>query len=95
MEHHVYFWLNEGADTHAFEQGLKSLLSVEHVESGAWGKQAETPERPVTDKTWDYALSLTFPSIEEHDHYQIDPIHDIFVENNKDRWNKVLVCDMA
>lgn len=94
MEHHVYFWLKEGVDKSAFEQALGSLLAIEYISSGSWGKQASTSERPVTDKTWDYALSLKFDTIKNHDLYQADDQHDVFVEAQKDKWSKVLVMDM-
>ncbi len=94
MEHHVYFWIKKDADHKAFEHGLETLLSIDTVVEGSWGRQAKTEERPVTDKTWTYALSLKFDSIADHDTYQVDEIHDMFVEANKDKWEKVLVMDM-
>lgn len=98
MEHHVYFWLKEekkdAESIAAFEAGLVELLKIKHIASGIWGKSADTPERPVTDKSFDYAISLKFDTMEAHDIYQDDPDHDIFVDAFKDWWDKVLVMDV-
>lgn len=99
MEHHVYFWLNEefkGGDAcREFEAGMDKLLGIGSIASSIWGKQAGTPERAVTDKTWDYALSIKFASVADHDSYQEDSAHHEFVEAFKDRWEKVLVMDVG
>jgi len=97
MQHHVYFWLKEEHKTDAsraeFEKGLNDMATNSHVAKGGWGKPAATPERPVTDKSWDYALYCSFGTLVEHDAYQVDPDHDVFVADHKDRWEKVLVMD--
>ncbi|MBK1830197.1 Dabb family protein [Verrucomicrobiaceae bacterium R5-34] len=99
MEHHVYFWLKEenqnDADRAAFEQGMTELLKIENIASGIWGKSAATPERPVTDKSFDYALSLKFDSIEQHNIYQDHAEHHVFVDKFKDLWASAKVMDVA
>ncbi|MEM6910540.1 MAG: Dabb family protein [Verrucomicrobiota bacterium] len=97
MEHHVYFWLNEEGQSHStlFEAALEKLLAIESVSSGTWGRPAATPERPVIDRSWDYGLSLRFESVAAHDAYQVDPLHEEFVESQNARWSKVLVMDLA
>jgi len=99
MEHHVYFWLKEDSkgdeSCRGFEAGMEKLLEIGTIASGVWGRQAGTPERPVTDKTWDYALSLKFDSVADHNSYQDDPDHHVFVEAFKDRWAKVQVMDVG
>lgn len=99
MEHHVYFWLKEerknDADCAAFEQGLAALFEIENVAGGCWGKPADTPVRPVTDNTFDYALSMQFDTIEEHNIYQDHPDHHVFVERFKDFWQQVKVMDVG
>lgn len=98
MQHHVYFWLKAEHKTDAsraeLEKGLQHCCDVKSVASGGWGKPAATPARPVTDKTWDYSLYLTFGTIDDHNAYQVDPDHDIFVAENKHRWEKVVVMDV-
>ena len=100
MEHHVYFWLNEDRQTDNdrvfFEKGIEALLLSPNVASSHWGKPAATPERTVTDHSFDYAISLKFDSIESHNSYQEgDPIHDEFISKFKEWWSKVLVMDLA
>ncbi|MDP0491282.1 MAG: Dabb family protein [Verrucomicrobiota bacterium JB023] len=99
MEHHVYFWLKpeckDDATRSKFERGLAALFEIEAVAGGIWGHPAATPERPVTEKSWDYALSLRFDSLESHDAYQEDPAHDAFVDEFKDCWAKAQVMDVS
>ncbi len=100
MEHHVYFWLNEDrkneVDIQAFEEGIRSLCESPNIASSHWGKPASTAERPVTDHSWSYGISLKFDSMEDHDRYQEgDVIHDQFIADFKDWWAKVLVMDLA
>lgn len=98
MEHHVYFWLNEEHQSSesraAFEVGLKKLFDIQEVASGSWGVPAQTEVRPVTENTWDYALSIQFASQVEHDSYQVHPEHDNFVDQFKSYWSKVQVMDL-
>lgn len=98
MEHHVYFWLKEekkdSEGRGSFEEGLRELLKIEEVASGVWAVPAQTAVRPVTENSWDYALSLKFASQVEHDAYQIHPKHDVFVDGFKDFWAKVQVMDL-
>jgi hypothetical protein len=99
MEHHVYFWLKEDhknpADRAVFEQGLESLFRISLVESGRWAVPAKVMERPVIDQSWDYALSMRFANIEDHDAYQVDADHNVFIASFKEWWAKVLVMDLA
>lgn len=101
MEHHVYFWLKadrQGADDRAeFERGLDALLKSPNIARGTWGKPAATAERPVTDHSWDYGISLAFDSMELHDRYQgdEDEAHATFIAAFKEWWEKVLVMDLA
>ncbi|MBT8038045.1 MAG: Dabb family protein [Verrucomicrobiae bacterium] len=98
MEHHVYFWLKEekknSADLASFELGVMDLLKIGEISAGLWGKSADTPSRPVTDKSFDYAISLKFDSLELHNIYQDHPDHHVFVNAFKDWWEKVLVMDV-
>lgn len=97
LEHHVYFWLKDehqnAADRATFEAGLAKLLEIETVHDGLWGPPAPTPQRPVTDNSFDYALSLRFDDLAAHDAYQDCPAHDEFIASYKDWWAKVAVRD--
>jgi Stress responsive A/B Barrel Domain len=99
MDHHVYFWLKEdhqnAADRAAFEQGLDSLFKIGLVKGGRWAVPAKVMLRPVIDQSWDYALTMQFESIEEHDAYQVDADHNVFIGSFKEWWAKVLVMDLA
>ena len=98
MEHHVYFWLKEekngAAERAEFEAALNELLEIKLIERGVWAIPAGTAVRPVSENTWHYALSMKFPSQVEHDAYQIDPDHDVFVAKFKDWWAKVMIMDL-
>ncbi len=98
MEHHVYFWLNEESKSAeartAFEAGLAALFDIAEVAGGSWGTPAKTAERPVTENSWDYALSMKFASQAEHDIYQDHPEHDLFIDRFKAFWAKVQVMDL-
>lgn len=100
MEHHVYFWLkeerNNEVDRRVFEEGIEALCLSPHIASSHWGRPAATAERPVTDHSFAYAISLKFESMSAHDSYQDgDPVHDEFIATFKDWWAKVLVMDVA
>lgn len=99
MEHHVYFWLKEGhrndADRAAFEKGLAGLFELPGVAGGRWAVPAKVMERPVIDQSWDYALTMQFDTVEEHDAYQVDPDHETFIATFKEWWAQVQVRDLA
>jgi hypothetical protein len=100
MEHHVYFWLKEEkqgrGERDTFEEGLKALCKSPCIQASHWGVPAKTAERPVTDHSFDYAISLKFASMDDHDAYQEnDEVHDHFIASFKDWWDRVLVMDVA
>lgn len=97
MIHCVYFWLDEnrtGEEKTAFaEEGLKTLPGIDVVESGVYGTPAPTPERPVTDHSFDFWLMLRFKSIEDQNAYQTHPEHNAFVERFGPWFKEVKVYD--
>ncbi len=99
MEHHVYFWLKgeyqNDADRAVFEQGLTALMEIKLSTGGHWAVPAKVMPRPVIDQSWDYATSMQFSTIEDHDAYQVDPDHEIFINSFKDWWAQVQVRDLA
>ncbi len=99
MDHHVYFWLtdekNNPADRAAFEQALAGLLEIPLVASGRWAVPADVEIRPVVDQTWDYALTMRFATLEDHNIYQDHPVHSAFIQAHKPWWAKVRVSDLA
>jgi hypothetical protein len=99
MEHHVYFWLKDGRQNAAyraeFEKALAGLFKMDLVAGGRWAVPAKVEIRPVVDQSWDYALSMQFRSLEDHDAYQTHPSHKAFIEAYREWWAKVLVTDLA
>lgn len=98
MEHHVYFWLKEGCRNDVqrteFEKALAELTDIDLVAGGRWAVPAKVEIRPVVDQSWDYALSMQFDSLDDHDAYQVHPSHTAFIEGYREWWAKVLVMDL-
>lgn len=93
--HVVNFWLKQGindADRAAFVKGVTSLGTIKDLSAFHVGIPAPT-DRPVIDRSYDYCLVCAFDSKEQHDAYQIDPIHDDFREHCARYWEKVLIYD--
>jgi len=99
MEHHVYFWLKDerqnSADRAVFEMALAGFFEMDLVAGGRWAVPAKVEIRPVVDQSWDYALSMQFDTMEDHDAYQVHPDHKRFLESYREWWAKVLVMDLA
>lgn len=96
LQHDVYFYLKPDTTKEqkgAFKEGLKTLLTIEILEKGNLGYPADTAERPVVDKSYDFALYTTFKSVEDHDAYQDHPTHQKFLENFKQLFERVRVMD--
>jgi hypothetical protein len=96
LVHQVYFWLKKDltdAQKATFDKGLKSLLQIKTIKYGDVGKPGATTPRPVIDSSYDYALLTVFEDVKAHDSYQIDPIHEQFVKDCKEMWEKVVVYD--
>ncbi len=96
VRHNVYFWLDESATEEqkaSFEKGLEALFEIDVVANGTFGKPAGTPERPVTQNTFDYALVLEFDSVEQHNAYQVHAEHTVFVEQFSQWFSQVRVYD--
>jgi hypothetical protein len=97
MNHNVYFWLKKEmtAEQRAyFESELRLVPKISYLASGWIGKPAQTEQRPVTDHSFDYSLSLSFKTMVDHEFYQKDcPDHLRFVGNCKAFFEKVIVYD--
>jgi hypothetical protein len=99
MDHHVYFWLNEErknpADRAIFEQGLAELFEIPLVAGGRRAVPAKVEIRPVVDQSWDYALTMQFTTLADHEAYQCHAGHQAFIATFKEWWAKVRVSDLA
>jgi hypothetical protein len=94
--HSVYFWLKPGtrpAARRRFRAGLGRLAAIRTVGKLYIGPPAALEERAVTERTFDFALTILFRDAAAHDAYQVDPIHEAFVKANKPLWARVRVFD--
>jgi hypothetical protein len=93
--HHVYFWLKDPSnpENHAMLlDGLRTLGKITSIRSFHIGVPAGT-NRSVIDTTYDFSWLVIFGSPEAQDDYQVDPIHQIFVEKCGHLWKRVQVYD--
>ena len=71
--HTVLFWLRKDlapAEREVFASEIKHLTRLPYLEHGYGGTPAATEHRPVTDHSFDFAISLHFKSLTDHDFYQ-------------------------
>ena len=78
--HHVHFWLKDKADLPKLIEGLNILAQINLVRSIHIGVPADT-HRSVVERSYDASLLTFFDNQADHDAYQIDPTHDIFIKN--------------
>ncbi len=94
--HNVFFWLKETAsepERTNFVKALKELAKIKTVRSLYVGTPAGTP-RTVVDNSYDFALIIHFGNSQDHDAYQVDPLHDDFVATQSKVWTKVQIYDV-
>lgn len=94
--HTVFFWLknpDSKEDKAKFETSLtKFLKSSAHIKTMHLGVPAST-NRPIIDTSYSYCLNLSFTSKEEHDKYQEEEVHKVFIRESEALWKKVLIYD--
>ncbi len=94
--HTVFFWLKNPdtkSDREAFEKSLKKFIDQsEFIQTKHFGTPADT-DRPVIDNSYTYCLMVSFASKEDHDKYQAEAGHKLFIEESSSLWDKVLVYD--
>ena len=96
LVHTVFFWMKKNAPKNAAKQTIQDALkylnnsSVKHL----WaGPPAKTEARDVVNATYDAGLTVIFDTIADHDAYQEDPEHQVFIKRNKKNWLRVEVFD--
>ena len=96
LVHTVFFWMKKNAPKDAAKQTIHDALkylntsTVKHI----WaGPPARTEERDVVNATFDAGLTVIFDSVADHDAYQEDPQHQVFIKRNKKNWLRVEVYD--
>ena len=96
--HNAYFWLRKDLSTEdraIFERELMELSKISYLERGFAGASAPIEKRAVTDNSFDYATSLHFKSLDDHEYYQKEcKVHAKFVSTCKSYWVKVLIYDI-
>lgn len=93
--HSVYFWLRDdlsAADRAKFVASVRSLTTIDVVKLGFIGTPAAT-DRAIIDRSYSYALVLTFADAAAQDAYQVHPVHDAFREDCKGFWHKIVIYD--
>ena len=93
--HHVFFWLKNAAnkeDENLLAEGLRKLAATPGIKDFHIGIPAGT-QRDVVDNSYAVSWLALFNSKEDHDSYQIDPIHLKFVEDCSHLWDRVVVYD--
>ncbi len=95
LVHSVYFWLKPTCtpdQVEAFRTGLESLRNIPSVEAVHVGTPAKT-HRPVIDRTYTFGLTVLLAGMAEHDAYQTDPLHQAFLGQFSEYWDKVVIYD--
>ena len=96
LAHNVFFSLKDNSE--AARQRLvaacrKYLSGHPGTVFFACGLRAESLDRPVNDRDFDVGLHLVFTDQAAHDRYQDAPLHQQFIEENRDNWKAVRVFD--
>ncbi len=96
LVHSVYFWLKEDLSQEQmgdFRAGLETLAKIASAEAVYIGTPAATPERPVIDTSYSFALTVLVTDLAAQDAYQVDALHKAFVENFASYWDRVQIYD--
>ncbi len=96
LVHTVFFWMKKNAPKSAAQQTMKDALKYLKTPTvkNLWaGLPAKTEARDVINATYDVGLTVTFDSVADHDAYQEDPEHQVFIKRNKKNWLRVEVFD--
>jgi Stress responsive A/B Barrel Domain len=97
--HSALFWLRKdltAAERELFSSEVRLLAKIPYLERGYVGTPAQTERRAVVDDSFDFATSLHFKSLEDHEFYQTKCEHHArFVAACKSFWERVVVHDIA
>ena len=97
LVHTVFFKFKESAteaDVQSCADDARNLLGkIETVKAIYVGSPADTTVRPVSVRDFGLSLTVVFENIPDQDVYQVHPLHDEFIANNKENWGGVTVYD--
>ena len=96
LVHTVIFWLkNDLSDEErsTFFKEVATLGTIPSVEDFHLGTPAQTPKRPVIDDSYDCAVTVVLQDLAAQDQYQIDPIHQEFIDTCSSFWERVVIYD--
>ena len=94
--HSVYFWFKEDvteAQLATFYADTEKLRDIEVVKAMYTGKASST-DRPIVERSYDFAVIVHFEDLAGHDAYQKDPIHLELLEKHASLWERVMITDV-
>jgi hypothetical protein len=94
--HHVFFWLknpDSKEDLAKLLEGLKGLQKIETIRLIKIGVPASTEKRDVVDSSYHASELMIFDDLEGQKTYQDHAIHQKFIADCGDLWEKVVVFD--
>ncbi len=97
LVHHVFFWLKNSRskqDTDKLIEGLKTLRGIEKIKMLHIGVPADTEKRAVVDNSYDVSELMFFDTTDDQKNYQDHPIHQKFIADYSQLWDKVVVYDV-
>lgn len=98
LRHMALFWLKRpqsDEDRARLIAGLETLRGIPQVLTLHIGVPGYTEAREVVDNTWSVSESMTFASYADQADYQVHPIHQAFIAECGDLWERVLVYDIV
>ena len=96
LVHHVFFWLkrpDSKEDLAKLLAGLQSLKQIETIRKIHIGVPASTEKRHVVDSSYSASELMFFDDLEGQKIYQDHPIHQKFIADCSDLWERVIVYD--
>lgn len=94
--HSVYIWFNDDVTQEQLAQmyaDTEKLREIEVVKALYTGVPAAT-DRPIVERSYDYAIIVHFEDLAGHDTYQKHPIHLKLLEDHSSLWEKVMITDV-
>ena len=96
LVHTVIFWLKNNLSDekrNTFFKKVATLGTIPSVEDFHLGTPAQTPKRPVIDDSYDCAVTVVLQDLAAQDQYQIDTIHQEFIDTCSSFWERVVIYD--